>query len=75
MAFMQRHHGLRPGETVLHKTTLTFDDSALELFWALIEGGRIWLIAPTSTATRAPSSTRRRAAGPSTSRWCRACSR
>ncbi|WP_082801494.1 non-ribosomal peptide synthetase [Herbidospora cretacea] len=46
MAFMQRHHGLRPGETVLHKTTLTFDDSALELFWPLIEGGRIWLIAP-----------------------------
>jgi amino acid adenylation domain-containing protein len=46
MAFMQRLHGLRPGETVLHKTTLSFDDSALELFWPLMNGGRIALIDP-----------------------------
>lgn len=46
MAFMQRLHGLRPGETVLHKTTLSFDDSALELFWPLMTGGRIALIDP-----------------------------
>ncbi|MEU8542175.1 amino acid adenylation domain-containing protein [Streptomyces sp. NPDC048717] len=46
MASMQRLHGLRPGETVLHKTTLSFDDSALELFWPLTTGGRIALIDP-----------------------------
>ncbi|MEU8628772.1 amino acid adenylation domain-containing protein [Streptomyces sp. NPDC048669] len=46
MAFMQRLHGLRPGESVLHKTTLSFDDSALELFWPLMTGGRIALIDP-----------------------------
>ncbi|MEU7291924.1 amino acid adenylation domain-containing protein [Streptomyces exfoliatus] len=46
MVWMQKQHGLRPGETVLHKTTLTFDDSALELFWPLMYGGRIALIEP-----------------------------
>ncbi|MFE6701621.1 amino acid adenylation domain-containing protein [Streptomyces sp. NPDC057718] len=46
MVWMQRQHALRPGETVLHKTTLTFDDSALELFWPLMYGGRIALIGP-----------------------------
>ncbi|MHC6630441.1 amino acid adenylation domain-containing protein [Streptomyces globosus] len=46
MVWMQKQHALRPGETVLHKTTLTFDDSALELFWPLMYGGRIALIEP-----------------------------
>lgn len=46
MVWMQRQHGLAAGETVLHKTTLTFDDSALELFWPLSVGGRIALIDP-----------------------------
>ncbi|MDX2391908.1 amino acid adenylation domain-containing protein [Streptomyces sp. DK15] len=46
MVWMQKQHDLRPGETVLHKTTLTFDDSALELFWPLMYGGRIALIEP-----------------------------
>lgn len=46
MVWMQKQHALRPGETVLHKTTLTFDDSALELFWPLMYGGRIALIGP-----------------------------
>jgi amino acid adenylation domain-containing protein len=46
MVWMQRRHQLRVGETVLHKTTLAFDDSALELFWPLSVGGRIALLAP-----------------------------
>jgi amino acid adenylation domain-containing protein len=41
MCWMQRHHPLAPGETVLHKTTLTFDDSAVEIFWPLLTGGRV----------------------------------
>ncbi|GAA2393282.1 amino acid adenylation domain-containing protein [Streptomyces coeruleofuscus] len=46
MAFLQRQHRLHPGETVLHKTTLSFDDAALEIFWPLLHGGRIALIDP-----------------------------
>ncbi|AVZ74466.1 hypothetical protein SLUN_22185 [Streptomyces lunaelactis] len=46
MVWMQKQHDLRAGETVLHKTTLTFDDSALELFWPLMYGGRIALLEP-----------------------------
>jgi amino acid adenylation domain-containing protein len=46
MWWMQRRHGLRPGDTVLHKTTLTFDDSAVELFWPLLVGGRVAMLGP-----------------------------
>ncbi len=46
MTWMQRKHGLREGETVLHKTTLTFDDAALEIFWPLSAGGRIAMLEP-----------------------------
>lgn len=46
MAWMQRSHGLRAGEAVLHKTTLTFDDSAVEVFWPLSAGGRVALLGP-----------------------------
>ncbi|MEU1290953.1 amino acid adenylation domain-containing protein [Streptomyces sp. NPDC005840] len=46
MAWMQRRHGLRPGETVLHKTTLPFDDAAVEILWPLITGGTVALLAP-----------------------------
>jgi amino acid adenylation domain-containing protein len=46
MVWMQRRHQLRPGETVLHKTTLTFDDSALELFWPLSVGGCVAMLPP-----------------------------
>jgi amino acid adenylation domain-containing protein len=46
MAGMQRRHQLLPGETVLHKTTLTFDDSALELFWPLSVGGCVAMLPP-----------------------------
>jgi acyl-coenzyme A synthetase/AMP-(fatty) acid ligase len=43
---MQRTYALQPGEAVLQKTTLTFDDSAVELFWPLMVGGRVVLLAP-----------------------------
>jgi amino acid adenylation domain-containing protein len=46
MVWMQRKHRLHPGETVLHKTTMTFDDSALEIFWPLAEGGRVAILDP-----------------------------
>jgi acyl-coenzyme A synthetase/AMP-(fatty) acid ligase len=46
MAWMQRRHGLRPGEVVLHKTTLTFDDAAVELFWPLSVGGCVAMLPP-----------------------------
>lgn len=46
MRWMQRRHGLRPGEAVLHKTTLTFDDAAVEIFWPLLAGGQVALLAP-----------------------------
>jgi acyl-coenzyme A synthetase/AMP-(fatty) acid ligase len=41
MCWMQRHHPLRVGETVLHKTTLPFDDSAVEIFWPLLTGATV----------------------------------
>lgn len=46
MCWMQRQFRLQPGETVLQKTTLTFDDAAVEFFWPLICGGRIALLEP-----------------------------
>ncbi|MFI0487500.1 amino acid adenylation domain-containing protein, partial [Actinomadura sp. 9N215] len=46
MAWMQRRHTLAPGETVLHKTTLTFDDSAVEIFWPLTRGGTVAMLEP-----------------------------
>ncbi|MFG2225134.1 amino acid adenylation domain-containing protein [Streptomyces sp. NPDC048644] len=46
MAWMQRRHGLRPGDAVLHKTTLTFDDAAVEILWPLLNGGQVVLLAP-----------------------------
>jgi amino acid adenylation domain-containing protein len=46
MQWMQRAHGLRPGEAVLLKTPLTFGDSAVELLWPLLVGGRVALLAP-----------------------------
>jgi amino acid adenylation domain-containing protein len=46
MCWMQRHHPLAPGETVLHKTTLTFDDAAVEIFWPLMVGARVAMLGP-----------------------------
>ncbi|MFJ2444035.1 amino acid adenylation domain-containing protein [Streptomyces sp. NPDC087658] len=44
--WMQDEYGLRPDEAVLQKTTLVFDDSAVECFWPLIVGARVVLIEP-----------------------------
>ncbi|MTI47956.1 MAG: amino acid adenylation domain-containing protein [Firmicutes bacterium] len=46
MIWMQDNYQLQEGETVLQKTTLTFDDSAVEIFWPLIVGGRIAMMEP-----------------------------
>lgn len=46
MCWMQKHFQLKPGESVLQKTTLTFDDAAVELFWPLMCGGRVALLEP-----------------------------
>lgn len=46
MHWMQRQHNLQADETVLQKTTLTFDDSAVEFFWPLMVGARIAFIEP-----------------------------
>lgn len=46
MHWMQRQHRLQPGESVLQKTTLTFDDAAVEFFWPLMVGAKISLMEP-----------------------------
>jgi len=46
MVWMQQETPLGAGDTVLQKTTLTFDDSAVEFFWPLIAGGTIAFLAP-----------------------------
>lgn len=46
MVWMQHHFELRPREAVLHKTTLSFDDAAVELFWPLAVGGQVAVLAP-----------------------------
>ncbi|HEU4963753.1 MAG TPA: condensation domain-containing protein, partial [Bacilli bacterium] len=46
MCWMQNRHDLQPEETVLQKTTLTFDDAAVEFFWPLMVGARIALLEP-----------------------------
>lgn len=44
--WMQRTYQLNEAETVLHKTAISFDDSAVEIFWPLISGGIIAVLAP-----------------------------
>lgn len=46
MWWMQERHQLRPGERVLHKTTLTFDDSGVEIFWPLLVGATVAVLPP-----------------------------
>jgi amino acid adenylation domain-containing protein len=46
MWWMHRQHGLATGDGVLHKTVLSFDDSAVELFWPLMVGGRVVVLDP-----------------------------
>ncbi|MBK3648015.1 non-ribosomal peptide synthetase, partial [Streptomyces sp. MBT33] len=44
--WMQAHYPLNPGERVLHKTVLSFDDSAVEILWPLIAGATTVMIPP-----------------------------
>ncbi|HJT56124.1 MAG TPA: amino acid adenylation domain-containing protein [Ktedonobacteraceae bacterium] len=44
MMWMQQKYALQPGEAVLQKTTITFDDSAVEVYWPLSVGGQIALM-------------------------------
>ena len=44
--WMQDAYGLAPGDRVLHKTPLSFDVSAWEVFWPLLNGASIVLCAP-----------------------------
>jgi amino acid adenylation domain-containing protein len=46
MRWMQDEHRLAPGESVLHKTTLSFDDAAVEVFWPLSAGGTVAILPP-----------------------------
>src|SRR5581483_2721345 len=46
LRWMQAEYQLAPADSVLHKTTLTFDDAALELFWPLLAGGRVVMLEP-----------------------------
>ncbi|MFI5886936.1 amino acid adenylation domain-containing protein [Streptomyces sp. NPDC051554] len=46
MQWMQAQYPLNPGENVLHKTVLSFDDSAVEIFWPLIAGATIVMLPP-----------------------------
>ncbi|WP_329347573.1 amino acid adenylation domain-containing protein [Streptomyces sp. NBC_01261] len=46
MQWMQAQYPLTPGDTVLHKTVLSFDDSAVEIFWPLIAGATTVMLPP-----------------------------
>ncbi|MGP3953550.1 AMP-binding protein [Streptomyces sp. 7N604] len=47
----QRHYGLRPEDRVLQKTPYTFDVSGWEIYWPLVVGAQLVLLAPASTPT------------------------
>ncbi|MFJ6834183.1 amino acid adenylation domain-containing protein [Streptomyces sp. NPDC091209] len=44
--WMQAQYPLTPGENVLHKTVLSFDDSAVEILWPLIAGATVVMLPP-----------------------------
>jgi amino acid adenylation domain-containing protein len=46
MENMQERYRLAPGEAVLLKTPLSFDDVAREIFWPLMTGGRVVVLGP-----------------------------
>jgi amino acid adenylation domain-containing protein len=46
LAWMQRRYPLGPGDTLLQKTPTIFDVSVWELFWWLLAGARMHLLAP-----------------------------
>lgn len=46
MLWMQSHYKFTPSDRILQKTTLTFDDSAVEFFWPLSVGACVALMEP-----------------------------
>ena len=46
MRWMQAEYGLGPADRFLHKTPISFDVSAFELFWPLMTGATLVLAAP-----------------------------
>ncbi|MEI5908948.1 amino acid adenylation domain-containing protein [Bacillus spongiae] len=46
MTWNQNELKLTCNETVLHKTTLTFDDSGIEFFWTFMVGARVAILEP-----------------------------
>ncbi len=46
LLWMQRETPLGPGDVTLQKTTLSFDDSAVEFFWPLMAGAGVAFLAP-----------------------------
>lgn len=46
MSWMQADKPIGEGDAVLQKTVLSFDDSSVEVFWPLIVGARLVLLAP-----------------------------
>ncbi|NIM17931.1 MAG: amino acid adenylation domain-containing protein, partial [Candidatus Aminicenantes bacterium] len=46
LKWMQKKYPIGEGDTILHKTTFTFDVSAWEIFWWAIRGARVCLLAP-----------------------------
>lgn len=46
LAWMQRAYPIGPGDVILQKTPIAFDVSVWELFWWMIEGATVCLLAP-----------------------------
>lgn len=46
LQWMQSHAAIGPGDTILQKTTYTFDVSVWELFWWAFQGARVAMLAP-----------------------------
>ncbi|WP_424888964.1 amino acid adenylation domain-containing protein [Streptomyces sp. XH2] len=46
LAWMQRAYPIAPGDVILQKTPISFDVSVWELFWWMIEGATVCLLAP-----------------------------
>ncbi|MDG5803805.1 amino acid adenylation domain-containing protein [Streptomyces ossamyceticus] len=46
LAWVQSQYGIGPGDVLLQKTPVGFDDSLRELFWPLVTGARLVMAAP-----------------------------
>lgn len=64
LAWRQRTYPMGPGDTLFHKTPITFDPSVWQFLWPLITGARLLLATPEGSRTCSTNSTR---SSPSTS--------